>query len=123
MMTIQEFARLTGLTVHTLRYYEQIGLLDNIRRASSGHRVYDQHDQLWVAFIKRLKATGMPLREIQRYAVLRKQGESSLSERKQLLEHHAAILQQQLAEQQAHLGALMQKIAHYDHELAKQCLP
>ena len=73
-MTIQEFATLTGLTVHTLRYYEQIGLLDQIQRAPSGHLIYQQQDLLWVAFIKKLKATGMPLREIQLYADLRKQG-------------------------------------------------
>lgn len=121
-MTIQEFATLTGLTVHTLRYYEQIGLLDQIQRAASGHRIYQQQDLLWVAFIKKLKATGMPLREIQQYAQWRKQGNTTLEARQQLLERHADALQQQLAEQQAHLAALQEKIAYYQQELAKQRL-
>ena len=121
-MTIQEFATLTGLSVHTLRYYEQIGLLDQIQRAPSGHRIYQQQDLLWVAFIKKLKATGMPLREIQHYAQLRKLGNTTLEARHQLLERHADALQQQLAEQQAHLAALQEKIAFYQQELAKQRL-
>ena len=100
-MTIQEFATLTGLTVHTLRYYEQIGLLDQIQRTASGHRIYQKQDLQWVDFIKKLKATGMPLREIQHYAQLRKLGNTTLEARHQLLERHADALQQQLAEQQA----------------------
>ena len=83
-MTIQEFANLTGLTVHTLRYYEQIGLLGPVPRTAAGHRHYGRQELDWVNFIKRLKATEMPLRDILRYAELRQQGERTLLERQAL---------------------------------------
>uniref|UniRef100_UPI000463ED31 MerR family transcriptional regulator n=1 Tax=Franconibacter helveticus TaxID=357240 RepID=UPI000463ED31 len=72
-MRIQAFAEMTGLTAHTLRYYEKLGLLSP-QRSAAGHRDYRQSDVDWVAFIQRLKATDMPLEAIQRYAALRSQG-------------------------------------------------
>lgn len=77
-MRIQAFATLTGLGVHTLRYYEKLGLLVPARNAS-GHRDYSRSELDWAAFIKRLKATDMPLEEIQRYALLRSQGRRPLA--------------------------------------------
>ena len=120
-MTIQEFANLTGLTVHTLRYYEQIGLLGPVPRTAAGHRHYGRLELDWVNFIKRLKATEMPLRDILRYAELRQQGEGTLLERQALLaEHaeHAERLAQRLREQQGHLTALQEKISFYQQQLS-----
>lgn len=59
--TIQQVAALTHLSEHTLRYYERIGLLDPIYRASSGHRRYSTHDIGWIEFLIRLRTTGMPI--------------------------------------------------------------
>lgn len=115
-MTIQEFARRTGLSVHTLRYYEQLGLLAPVNRTPAGHRRYGERELEWVGFIQRLKATGMPLAQIQHYAQLRREGEPSLSARRQLLEAHARQLAVALAAQQAHLSALEQKIAWYHQQ-------
>ena len=117
-MTIQEFANLTGLTVHTLRYYEQIGLLGPVPRTAAGHRHYGRLELDWVNFIKRLKATEMPLRDIMRYAELRQQGEGTLLERQALLAEHAERLAQRLREQQGHLTALQEKISFYQQQLA-----
>jgi DNA-binding transcriptional MerR regulator len=131
-MRIQTFAQLTGLSVHTLRYYEKLGLLSPGRNAS-GHRDYRQSDVDWVNFIKRLKATDMPLEAIQRYAQLRSAGDSTLAERRTLLAHHAERLAERrtllahhaerlarrLAEQQAHLHQLEVKMAWYDDALLK----
>lgn len=117
-MRIQIFAQLTGLSVHTLRYYEKLGLLSPGRNAS-GHRDYRESDIEWVNFIKRLKATDMPLEAIQRYAQLRSAGDSTLAERRTLLAHHAERLSRRLAEQQAHLHQLEVKMAWYDDALLK----
>ena len=116
-MTIQEFATLTDLTVHTLRYYEQIGLLGPVPRTAAGHRHYGRLELDWVNFIKRLKATEMPLRDILRYAELRQQGEGTLLERQALLSEHAERLAQRLHEQQGHLTALQEKISLYQQQL------
>ena len=78
-----------GISAHTLRYYEKIGLLPAVERTDSNHRRYSERDVAWIAFIKRLKATNMPLSEIQRYAELREQGEGSEEARMQRLSAHA----------------------------------
>lgn len=112
-MNIQHFAARCGLSAHTLRYYEKLGLLRHVRRDSSGHRRFADADLSWVEFIKRLKDTGMPLEQIQRYADLREQGDASHAQRLQLLQAHAAALQARIALEAEHLDKLQEKIEHY----------
>lgn len=69
-LTIAEVAERTGLTRHTLRYYERDGLMLGVDRAGSGHRRYTEHDLCWIELITRLRATGMPIRDVRRYAEL-----------------------------------------------------
>ena len=71
--SIGEFSKVTGLGIHTLRYYEHENLIIPLRNASNRRR-YSEKDIAWIAFIKRLKATGMPIKEIKKYAVLRAKG-------------------------------------------------
>ena len=68
--SIGEFSKLTGLGIHTLRYYEQEGLIAP-ERNSGNRRCYSDKNLTWIAFIKRLKDTGMPIKEIKHYAELR----------------------------------------------------
>lgn len=112
-MNIGEFADRAGLSAHTLRYYERIGLLRRIARNASGHRDFDATDLAWIAFVKRLKATGMPLADIRRYAELRAAGEATTAARQALLETHAALLESRLAREQEHLEHIRDKIAYY----------
>ncbi|MEN2508566.1 MerR family transcriptional regulator [Stutzerimonas stutzeri] len=112
-LSIQQFAARTGLSADTLRYYEKIGLLRHVARDASGFRVYGPRDLEWVAFVLRLKDTGMPLEDITRYADLREQGETTLAARQALLEAHAARLQARLQRDQEHLDALQAKIELY----------
>ena len=112
-MNVSEFSRLVDLSAHTLRYYEKIGLLKNIQRNSSGHRVYTLKDVTWIEFVKRLKDTAMPLDEILEYAKLRELGPESASQRQALLEQHQQNLREHIEEQQKHLAALEQKISLY----------
>ena len=72
---------LVGLSADTLRYYEKIGLLKNVQRNSSGHRVYTAKDVKWLEFVIRLKETAMTLEETSEYARLREQGSSTVLER------------------------------------------
>lgn len=73
-MKIGELAKRAGLSAHTLRYYERIGLLPRADRDASGQRDYDASILVWIGFLERLKTTGMPIREMLRYAALREQG-------------------------------------------------
>ena len=74
-LTIAEVAERTGLTRHTLRYYERDGLMLGVDRAGSGHRRYSERDLGWIELITKLRATGMPIREVRRYAELVRDGE------------------------------------------------
>ena len=73
-MKIGELAKRSGLTAYTIRYYEQIGLFPAPDKDASGQRDYDASILTWIEFLGRLKATGMPIREMLRYAALRQQG-------------------------------------------------
>src|SRR5665213_2897078 len=111
--TIRAMAERCGMTAHTLRYYERVGLIQPVGRARNGHRRYSEADASWLHFLHCMRATNMPIREMQRYAELRTRGEETSLERRKLLEdHQAAIAQQIVALQTAH-ALLTNKIANY----------
>jgi DNA-binding transcriptional MerR regulator len=113
MMKIGELARRSGLTAYTIRYYEQIGLLPVADKDASGQRDYDASILTWIEFLGRLKSTGMPIREMLRYARLRQQGEASEAERRLLLERHRDKVLANVADLQANLLVLDAKISGY----------
>lgn len=96
LLLISDISKKTGLSIHTLRYYEQIGLLKKIHRNQSGRRIYNSLDLEWLDWIKRLKSTGMPLDKIQYFAELRLQGEQTLKQRQDLLVQHSLQLKQEI---------------------------
>ncbi|WP_104987514.1 MerR family transcriptional regulator [Sorangium cellulosum] len=112
-LTIAEVAAATGTSAHTLRYYERIGLIRSVSRARSGHRRYGPEDVRWVEFLRKLQATGMPIRRMLAYAALVRRGEGTLAERRALLEAHRDDVAAKLAEQQAHLAIIERKVEYY----------
>jgi len=101
------------MTAHTLRYYERVGLIQPVGRASNGHRRYSEADEAWIHFLHCMRATNMPIREMQRYATLRELGDATSLERRKILEDHQAGIAAQIVElQQAH-ALLTHKIANY----------
>jgi DNA-binding transcriptional MerR regulator len=112
---IAEVAERTGLTTHTLRYYERDGLLlADVDRDAGGRRRYTDRDLEWIAMVTRLRATGMPIRDVRRYAALVRAGADTEPERLQLLRTHRARVQRELDETAAHLAAIDHKIGLYD---------
>ena len=117
-LTIAEAAAATGLSPHTLRYYERDGLLlGDVGRASSGHRRYTEGDLAWLHLLTRLRSTGMPIREIRAYADLVRQGEGTEPERLAMLQAHRDAVRAQLAEAADHLAAIQLKIDVYEGRL------
>jgi DNA-binding transcriptional MerR regulator len=104
---------LTGLSADTLRYYERIGLLDPIERAPGGHRRYSGNDAAWVEFLTRLRATGMSIAQMRRFAELRRRGADTVRERRELLEAHRSGVEARQALLAANLGAIADKIETY----------
>jgi DNA-binding transcriptional MerR regulator len=112
-MKIGELARRSGLSAHTLRYYERIGLLPYADRNASGQRDYDAAILDRIGFLHRLKTTGMPIREMLQYAALMAGGEATLPDRRRLLEQHRERVRVHVDEMQACLLVLDAKIAGY----------
>ncbi|MGS0892215.1 MerR family transcriptional regulator [Burkholderia stagnalis] len=115
-LTIGQVAGLTGVSTHTLRYYEQAGLLRAISRTAAGHRLYASADLDWLAFVMRLKATGMPIARMQRFAALRADGEPTLGARRELLVAHRDAVRAHIAELEASLAVIGDKITYYEAE-------
>jgi DNA-binding transcriptional MerR regulator len=113
-LSISEAARATGVSAHTLRYYERTGLmLDRVDRAESTHRRYSERDIDWVVLLTRMRKTGMPIRLIRRYAELVREGDGNEDERLALLEEHRRGVLQQLEEVASNLEAIDAKIRIY----------
>ncbi len=101
------------MTAHTLRYYERVGLIQPVGRARNGHRRYSEADEAWLHFLHCMRATSMPIREMQRYAELREQGDATSLERRKILEDHQAGIAAQIVELQRAHALLTHKIANY----------
>jgi DNA-binding transcriptional MerR regulator len=102
-----------GMTPHTLRYYERVGLIQPVGRARNGHRRYSEADDAWIHFLHCMRATSMPIREMQRYAELREAGDATSLERRKILEDHQAGIAAQIVELQNAHALLTHKIANY----------
>ena len=101
------------MTAHTLRYYERVGLIQPVGRARNGHRRYSEADAAWLEFLHCMRATNMSIRDMQRYAQLREQGDATSLERRNLLEDHQAAIAAKIAKLQNAHALLTHKIANY----------
>ena len=113
VLGIAEMAERTGVTAHTLRYYERIGLLGDVARDTSGYRAYSAADFARVVFLTRLRLTGMPIRGLRRYVELAGAGDATVDERLAMLVAHRESVRAQLAELQFALETIDFKIAVY----------
>lgn len=112
-MQIGELAKRCGLSCHTIRYYERIGLLPVADRNDAGHRDYDQSILVWIEFLANLKTTGMPIRQMLEYAALREAGAGTEAARCALLEQHRIEIHAHVNELQKCLRVLDTKISTY----------
>jgi DNA-binding transcriptional MerR regulator len=119
-LSISEAAAKSGLSAHTLRYYERAGLLEPISRNGSGHRRYAEDDLERIRFLSKLRATGMPIRQVRRYAELLNGGDETNEERLALLEEHRASVSALLAQTTQHLELIEWKIDFYRERLGKK---
>ena len=113
-LTIREVSRRTGLSEHNLRYYERIGLIMPIdRNPSSRHRRYAAVAVGRVRFLRCMRATGMPLAQIRRYADLVQEGPSTAAERKQMLVDHKETVEANIRELQEIVKFIDKKIEYH----------
>lgn len=113
-MGIADAAGTLGLSAHTLRYYERIGLIGGVPRDASGQRRYRRSEVEWLRFLSKLRATGMGIRDMQRYAELVRAGDGTAGARRRLLVEHREAVRAQLVELTGCLELLDRKIANYE---------
>jgi len=108
-----------GVSAHTLRYYERIGLV-RVGRDASGHRRYDAAGVRRLVFLTRMRTSGMPIRDLRRYVALVEAGRDTVPERLSLLTEHRDGLRTRIDEVRLALAATDYKIAAYTRELEGQ---
>jgi len=113
-ISIAQAAEVTGLSTHTLRYYEREGLmLVPVDRASSSHRRYSPSDLGWVQFLTKLRSTAMPIAQVREYVDLARRGDATSADRMELLLRHRIAVVAQLDEVARSLAAIDVKIEIY----------
>nr|WP_212814850.1 MULTISPECIES: MerR family transcriptional regulator [unclassified Mycolicibacterium] len=116
--TIGQVAERTGLSVHTLRFYERENLLvSDLTRTSSGRRRYTQTDIDWLEICVRLRESGMPLAQLAEFAALVRQGPGNEVQRLELLRRHEAHVRAQLASLQHCLDVIEMKVTIYETQV------
>jgi DNA-binding transcriptional MerR regulator len=117
---IGDVARRTGLSVHALRFYEREGLLlsQHVPRGTGGHRRYSPEDVKWLGICTKLRASGMPLAEIRRFAELVREGPGNEQQRLELLREQQRRVENQLAELEDCLRIISRKVGVYEQHVA-----
>jgi DNA-binding transcriptional MerR regulator len=112
-LSVGEAAARVGLSTHTLRWYEQEGLVAPVGRDTAGRRRYTEEDVGWLVFLTKLRRTGMPVRDMRRYTELAREGDHTLSERIHLFEQHRERVLARIADLQQDLEVINYKIDIY----------
>ncbi len=115
-MTIGKLSKQIGISEYTLRYYEKKELI-RVDRDQSGRRSYEEKDIEWICFIKKLKETGMLLRDIKRYSQLRYEGNGTIVERMEMLEKHRFYVLEEQKKWSEYLVNLDTKIEIYKKQI------
>lgn len=124
-LSIEEVAKRTGLTAHTLRYYERIGLIAPVGRVAAGRRRYAASDMAWIEFLLRLRTTRMPIGKMLVFAKLRGAGDATVPDRRRMLQAHLTDVLAEIETMNQSVEALQAKIEHYrsvEHSLAPDSL-
>jgi DNA-binding transcriptional MerR regulator len=119
-LTIQEVSEATGLSTHALRYYERIGLIHPIEREENTRRLYTEDDIGWIDFLLKLRATGMSIKEMQKYAELQRQGDVTLPERVEMLKSLRDNVDARMSELNEHLKLICYKIEFYGQMITEK---
>ena len=117
--TIQEISEMTELPSSTLRYYEELGLLEPVERLANGHRRYTEDDLRRITFIKKLRLIGMSLDTMREFLALYRDGKSSAKQRREILIEHRKNVQAQIDDLVEMLGFIDYKIGLYEGEEAE----
>ncbi len=110
--TIAQASKKTGISIHTLRYYDREGLLPFIEHSANGSRLFRESDYEWIAVLQCLKNTGMPLKQIKTYMDWCMQGDTTLEKRLSLFQSQKIVIEHQLKELKTYQNIVEYKIKY-----------
>lgn len=113
MYTVKEVAELLGVSVHTVRYYDDKGLIPGTKRNAANQRLFDDMEVEWLFVSLTLKNTGLSLKDVKHYIELYQQGDSTLPERYEIMKKQKEKTLQEMEELKLRLAVLYRKIDHY----------
>lgn len=117
LYTIGDASAVVGLPASTIRFYDKNGLLPNMSRSTSGMRMFTEDDIEWIRYLERLKMSGMPIKEMRRYIELFEEGDSSLEERRRIVNERKESMEQQMEDLALSLDFIGYKCWYYDKAL------
>lgn len=117
--TIARVAEITGLSVHTLRYYEKEGLLPYIKRDTNGNREFSESDLEWLQTITCLKNSGMTIKNLRRFIELYAKGESALEDRLNIMKEHKLVIEEKMKEINGYMNYVDYKIKFFEDKIKK----
>lgn len=118
MFTMKETCEQTHLPYETLKFYCNQGLVPNVKRDKNNHRIFDERDIAWINSLTCLKSCGMSISEMKQYITLCLAGESTIPERKNILDLKRASLMKQLKQIQDCIDYIDWKQNFYDDVLS-----
>lgn len=113
MYTVKQVAEILGISVHTVRYYDDEGLIPGTKRNSANQRIFDDDELEWLFVSVTLRKTGLSLAEIKRYIALYQQGDDTLKERYQIMSMQRERTLQEMENLELRLAVLDKKLEHY----------
>lgn len=116
--SVTEATKISGLSAHTLRYYDDLGLFPFLKRTQTDKRLFSDADMQWVQLIECLRNTGMPISEVKNYVELCLKGDSTLNERLEIVKKQETIMKEQIKEMRKHLKLLQFKKNYYEQQLS-----
>lgn len=115
--TIKEVAEIMQVSTATLRYYDDQGLLPNIKRVN-GRRIFEDEDFKWLKLLSCMKELNMPIKKIREYVVLAQEGDSTLQQRFDMVMEQKKVIEKQMAELQECLKVFEFKEEYYKRAIA-----
>jgi len=120
-LSIKEVAQKFGISAHTIRYYDNMGLLPDMTRDEHGARVFTQEQQEWLGIVLCMRSTGLSVAGIRHYMELVEKGDSTLYERYQIIMEQKRRAEAERAEIDKKLDILARKQAAYEKLIAEKC--
>ena len=118
MYTMMQVCKEANLTYQALKFYCNEGLVPNVKRDKNNRRIFDERDVKWIKDLVCLKKCGMSIQEMKVYLDLCLEGESTIPQRKEMLDQKQKELNQQIAELKDCVAYIDWKQGFYDEVLS-----